>query len=83
MPHSDSRVSAARHTDSPGTSHRSDTQNDQDNRSGGTRRTSLLSHATSGPMCPLPKHQRHAVMVQIVESPKHNKTKGGVLFSER
>jgi 4-oxalocrotonate tautomerase len=24
-----------------------------------------------------------AVMVQIVESPKHNKAKGGVLFSER
>lgn len=23
------------------------------------------------------------VMVQIVESPKHNKAKGGVLFSER
>ena len=24
-----------------------------------------------------------SVMVQIVESPKHNKAKGGVLFSER
>ena len=29
------------------------------------------------------KVPKESVMVQIIESPKHNKAKGGVLFSER
>lgn len=36
--------------------------------------TAVVKHFGSPP---------EAVMVQIVESPKHNKAKGGVLFSER